>query len=209
MYYRHLNAQTVKNKHPMPVVEELLDELAGAKWSTKLNFRAGCHQICIEVAATHKTAFKTHNVLYEFFVMPFGLTNAPTTFLSVKNLIFDHLLRKGVLVFMDDILVYSETLSDHLELLKRVCEVEYLGHTILAQGVSTEIAKIQAVKDWPTPRNLNDLRGFLGLTGYYRRFIKHYGLMSRPLSNLLKKGVSFVWTSVTDSNPPLKKWCFS
>ena len=119
--------------------------------------------------------------------------------------------------------------SDHLELLKRVCEilrehkfyvklskssfaqkeVEYLGHTTLAQGVSSEIAKIQAVKDWPTPRNLNDLRGFLGLTGYYRRFIKHYGLMSRPLSNLLKKGVSFVWTSVTDSNSHLKKWCFS
>jgi hypothetical protein len=141
--------------------------------------------------------------------MPFGLTNAPTTFLSVKNLIFAHLLRKGVLVFMDDILVYSETHSDHLELLKRVYEVEYLGHTIFAQGVSTKIAKIQAVKDWPTPRNLKDLRGFLGLTGYYRRFIKHYGLISRPLSDLLKKGVSFVWTSETDSNPPLKKWCFS
>jgi hypothetical protein len=156
-----------------------------------------------------KTAFKTHNGLYEFFVMPFGLTNAPTTFLSVKNLIFAHLLRKGVLVFMDGILVYSETHSDHLELLKRVYEVEYLGHTIFAQGVSTKIAKIQAVKDWPTPRNLKDLRGFLGLTGYYRRFIKHYGLISRPLSDLLKKGVSFVWTSEIDSNPPLKKWCFS
>lgn len=89
-----MNAQTVKNKHPMPIVEELLDEPHGAKWFTKLDFRAGYHQICVNTADTHKTAFKTHNGLYEFLVMPFGLTNALTTFQSVMNLIFAHLLRK-------------------------------------------------------------------------------------------------------------------
>jgi hypothetical protein len=148
--YRHLNAQTVKNKHPMPIVDELIDELAGAQWFSKLDFRAGYHQICIHPEDTHKTAFKTHNGLYEFLVMAFGLTNAPATFQSVMNLIFATLLRKGVLVFMDDILIYLATLEEHVSLLQRVfdilrqhrffiklpkCsfaqrEIEYLGHCI-------------------------------------------------------------------------------
>jgi hypothetical protein len=151
--------------------------------------------------------------------MPFGLTNVPATFQSVMNQIFASLLRKGVLVFMDDILIYSSTLEEHIQLLQQVFQilrqhkfyvklskctfaqsaVEYLGHTISAEGVSTEPTKVQAVKQWPKPKNLKDLRGFLGLTGYYRRFIRHYGLISRPLSDLLKKGVPFTWTSVTET----------
>jgi len=96
--YRHLNAQPIKNKHPMPIVDELIDELAGATWFTKLDFKAGYRQICIDPADTHKTAFKTHHGLYEFLVMAFGLTNAPATFQSIMNLIFAALLRKGVIV---------------------------------------------------------------------------------------------------------------
>lgn len=163
--YRHLNAQTIKNKHPMPIVEELIDELAGAQWFSKLDFRAGYHQLCIHPDDTHKTAFKTHSGLYEFLVMAFGLTNAPASFQGVMNKIFAHLLRKGVIIFMDDILVYSASLEEHLKLLQQVfqvirdhqfflkrskCffaqkEVEYLGHYISGDGVATEPSKIAAV----------------------------------------------------------------
>lgn len=164
--YRQLNAQTIKNKHPMPIVEELIDELAGVQWFSKLDFRAGYHQLCIHLDDTHKTAFKTHSGLYEFLVMAFGLTNASASFQGVMNLIFAHLLRKGVIIFMDDILVYSATLEEHMLLLQQVfqtirehqfflkrskCffaqkEVEYLGHCISRAGVATEPSKIAAVQ---------------------------------------------------------------
>jgi hypothetical protein len=179
--YRQLNAQTIKNKHPMPILEELIDELAGAQWFSKLDFRAGYHQICINPANTHKTAFRTHSGLYEFLVMPFGLTNAPTTFQSIMNLVFAPLLIKGVLVFMDDILIYAKKLPEHLELLKQVfqilrenrfyiklskcafaqSEVEYLGHNISGRGVATEASKVEAVNKWSKPTNLKELRVFL------------------------------------------------
>lgn len=216
--YRHLNAITVKNKHPMPIVDELLDELVGAQWFTKLDFRSGYHQICMAEGEEKKTAFSTHNGLFEFLVMPFGLTNAPATFQSLMNHIFAALLRKGVLVFMDDILIYSPTLEEHVRLLQQVfhilqhhqfvikkskcyfaqSSVEYLGHVVSAAGVSTAPSKVQAVSQWPVPKTLKELRGFLGLTGYYRRFIRHYGIISRPLTLLLKKGTQFLWTPTTD-----------
>lgn len=121
--YRHLNAITVKNKHPMPIVEELFDELTRACWFTKLDFRLGYHQVRMAAEDQAKTAFRTHNGLFEFLVMPFGLTNALATFQSLMNKIFAHLLRKGVLVFMDDILIYSKTLEEHNALLKQVFEI--------------------------------------------------------------------------------------
>lgn len=216
--YRQLNAQTVKHKHPMPVVDELIDELGEAQWFSKLNFRAGYHQLCIHPEDTHKIAFRTHHGLFEFLVMPFGLTNAPATFQGVMNFIFAHLLRKGVLVFMDDILIYLATLEEHLTLLQQVfdilrthqfylklskcffaqTEVEYLGHCISDKGVATKLSKVTAVQQWPRPANLKELRGFLGLTDYYRKFIKHYGMISKPLSDMLKKSVPFLWTSVAE-----------
>ena len=163
--YRHLNNITVKNKYPLPVIDELLDELAGACWFTKLDFRAGYHQIRLAPEDEFKTAFRTHHGLYEFRVMPFGLTNAPATFQSIMNRIFADILRKHVLVFMDDILIYSKSLEDHVIHLDQVfqilshyqfliklskCEfakqqLEYLGHSISCQGVATESSKIQAI----------------------------------------------------------------
>ncbi|XP_039778261.1 uncharacterized protein LOC120645545 [Panicum virgatum] len=206
------------NKHPLPIVDELIDELAGAQWFSKLDFRSGYHQIRLTEGDEHKTTFKTHHGLYEFLVMPFGLTNAPATFQSVMNQIFEPLLRQGVLVFMDDILVYSSNLEEHIQLLTKVFDIiqqhqfliklskccfaqdniEYLGHCISSQGVSTEPSKITAVQQWPVPQNLKELRGFLGLTEYYRRFIRSYGMISRPLTQLLKKGTPFVWTAHTE-----------
>lgn len=212
--YRQLNAITVKNKHPLPIVDELMDELAGACYFSKLDCRSGYHQIRVAQGDEFKTAFKTHNGLFEFRVMPFGLTNAPASFQGAMNMIFAPLLRKSVLVFMDDILVYSRTLEDHIHHLQQVLQLlqdnqfllkeskcvfaqqslEYLGHIISNNGVATEPTKIAAIQNWPTPTSVKQLRGFLGLTGYYRRFIQNYGVISRPLTQLLKKGVQFQWT---------------
>ncbi|CAO2206554.1 unnamed protein product [Urochloa humidicola] len=212
--YRQLNAITVKNKYPLPVVDELLDELQGAAWFTKLDMRSGYHQIRVLPEDEHKTAFKTHHGHWEFKVMPFELTNAPATFQAIMNNIFSSALRKHVLVFVDDILVYSPTLEAHLQHLEAVLQIlqqhnfllkeskcsfaqqqlEYVGHIISAQGVATSPDKVQAVAEWPKPTNLKQLRGFLGLSGYYRKFIRHYALYSKPLSDLLKKDVPFLWT---------------
>ncbi|GAU10138.1 hypothetical protein TSUD_421340 [Trifolium subterraneum] len=159
-----------------------------------------------------KTAFRTHHGHYEWLVLPFGLTNAPTTFQCLMNKIFQFALRKFVLVFFDDILVYSPSWNTHLQHLEAVLqtlqhhelyarlskcffgtrEVDYLGHNVSGTCVSMESTKIQAVMDWPTPINVKQLRGFLGLTGYYRRFIKSYAHIAGPLTELLKKD-SFQW----------------
>jgi hypothetical protein len=217
--YRHLNVITVKNKYPLPIIDELLDELSRAQWFTKLDLRAGYHQIRMKMSDEHKTAFKTHSGHYEFRVIPFGLTSAPSTFQGGMNSILSPLLRRCVLVFVDDILIYSATLEDHVNHLRQLFQIlvkhqlkvkqskcsfaqqrlSYLGHIITPNGVSTDDDKIRVVQNWPVPGSVKELRSFLGLTGYYRKFVCHYGILSKPLTNLLRKGQLYSWTSETEA----------
>jgi hypothetical protein len=212
--YRHLNALTAKAKFPVPIMDEFLDELFGAAWFSTLDLRAGFHQIRMDPRDQHKTAFQTHHGHFEFCVMAFGLTGAPATFQGAMNSTLKPLLRKCALVFFDDILVYSDTWDNHLMHLDWVLQllhqdhwqvklskcsfakqkIAYLGHVISKDGVSTDPTKVEAVHSWPTPQNAKELRGFLGLAGYYRKFVKNFGVIARPLTNLLKKHTIFVWT---------------
>nr|XP_040252089.1 uncharacterized protein LOC109754163 [Aegilops tauschii subsp. strangulata] len=186
--YRHLNAMTRVSKFPVPVIEELLDELHGAVWFSKLDLRAGYHQICLAEGEEFKTAFQTHSGQYKFKVLSFGLAGGSKTWK-------DHLAH----------------LRQVLELLRRdqwmvkrsKCEfgqqqLSYLGHVISNQGVATDPTKIRAVQAWPTPVDAKEVRRFLGVAGYCRRFVRGFGIIARPLFNLLKKGVPFVWTDNTN-----------
>lgn len=169
-------------------------------------------------ADINKTAFRTHSCHYEFLVMPFGLTNAPSTFQSVMNDVLRDFLRKFVLVFFYDILVYSPSLDVHVVHLEQVfnrlqlhslkvkeskCsfgvpQVEYLGHVISARGVAVDPQKIECIKNWAKPKTLKGLRGFLGLAGYYRKFVRNFGIIAKPLTNMLKSG-GFVWTPESEA----------
>ena len=160
-----------------------------------------------------KTAFTTHQGHYEYVVMPFGLTNAPATFQKLMNSVLADTLRKFTLVFFDDILIYSKNMEDHLKHLRIVFQllqkhklfaklqkcsfaqqqIEYLGHVIKGEGVATDPKKIQAILNWPEPMTATELRSVLGLTGYYRRYIRDYGIICKPLFEALKKD-NFIWT---------------
>jgi hypothetical protein len=212
--YRNLKAMTVKNKYPLPRLDDLLDQLKDAKFFAKINLRSGYHQMEIRSEDIPKTAFVTRYGQYEFTVVSFGRTNAPAYFMNMMNKVFMDELDKFVVVFIDDILVYSSIAEEHEQHLRVVLErlrqnqlyakfskcefwleeVAFLGHVLIAKGVAVDPTKIKAVKEWEQPRNPTDIRSFLGLAGYYRRFIENFSKIAKPMINLLKKTNEFEWT---------------
>jgi hypothetical protein len=186
--YRPVNAVTIKNKYPLPRIDILFDQLAGAKVFSKIDLRSGYHQIKIRPCDIPKMAFSTRYGLYEYLVMSFGLTNAPAYFMYLMNSVFMPELDKFIVVFIDDILIYSKTKEDHANHIRVVlqrlrdhrlyakfskCEfwldsVKFLGHTISSEGISVDSTKVQEVMDWKPPTSVHQIRSCLGLAGYYR-----------------------------------------
>ncbi|GBG90216.1 hypothetical protein CBR_g50395 [Chara braunii] len=211
--YRKLNAQTVKNAGPLPLIDDLLERLGGAKFFSKLDLKSGYHQLEIRQEDRYKTAFKTRYGHFEWLVMPFGLTNAPATFQVTMTTEFRHMLYRFVLIYLDDVLVYSRSLDDHVEHLRTVferlrqakykanhdkCEfarqeMEYLGHYVTPQGIRLLADKIEAIRVWPEPTNTTDVRSFMGLAGYYQRFITGYSRITAPLTRLQLPKVPLVF----------------
>ncbi|GJV47678.1 putative reverse transcriptase domain-containing protein [Tanacetum coccineum] len=211
--YRELNKLTVKNRYPLPRIDDLFNQLQGSSVYSKIDLRSGYHQLRVREEDIPKTAFKTRYGHYEFQVMPFGLTNAPAVFMDLMNRVCKPYLDKFVIVFIDDILIYSKNKQEHeehlkliLELLKKEelyakfskCEfwipkVQFLGHVIDSQGIHVDPAKIESIKDWASPKSPTEIRQFLGLAGYYRRFIEGFSKIAKPMTKLTQKKVKFVW----------------
>ncbi|GJT69121.1 putative reverse transcriptase domain-containing protein [Tanacetum coccineum] len=211
--YRELNKLTVKNRYPLPRIDDLFDQLQGSSVYSKIDLRSGYHQLRVREEDILKTAFRTRYGHYEFQVMPFGLTNAPAVFMDLMNRVCKPYLDKFVIVFIDDILIYSKNKKEHeehlkliLELLKKEelyakfskCEfwipkVQFLGHVIDSQGIHVDPAKIESIKDWASPKSPTEIRQFLGLAGYYRRFIEGFSKIAKPMTKLTQKKVKFEW----------------
>ncbi|XP_074369633.1 uncharacterized protein LOC141711091 [Apium graveolens] len=211
--YRELNKLTIKNKYPLPRIDDLFDQLKGAKYFSKIDLRSGYHQLKIKPEDIPKTAFRTRYGHYEFLVMSFGLTNAPAAFMDLMNRIFKEYLDKFVIVFIDDILIYSKTKEDHaehvrtaLEILRKktlyaklskcefwLHEVQFLGHIVSNEGIKVDPAKIEAITNWERPRTPTEVRSFLGLAGYYRRFVQNFSRIATSLTKLIRKNEKFIW----------------
>jgi hypothetical protein len=211
--YRPLNAVTIKNKYPLPRIDVLFNQLVGAKVFSKIDLRSGYHQIKIRASDILKTAFSTRYGLYEFLVMSFGLTNAPAYFMYLINSVFMPELDKFVVVFIDDILVYSKNKEEHPEHLHVVLqrlrehhlyaklskcdfwlkEIKFLGHTISQAGMAVDPDNVQEVMNWKPPTIVRQIRSFLGLAGHYQRFIPDFSRTAKPITELLKKEAKFVW----------------
>ena len=215
---RAINATTVRYRHPIPRLDDMLDELSGSTIFTKIDLRSGYHQIHMKIGDEWKTSFKTKFGLYEWLVMPFGLTNAPSTFMRLMNHVLRAFIGKFVVVYFDDILIYSKSFNEHLDHIHQVLavlraeklygniakctfctdRVVFLGFVVTADGIHVDEEKIQAIKDWPVPKNVSQVRSFHRLAGFYRRFVKDFSTIAAPLNNLTKKDVPFLWGDEQD-----------
>ncbi|GJR85709.1 reverse transcriptase domain-containing protein [Tanacetum coccineum] len=211
--YRELNKLTVKNRYPLPKIDDLFDQLQGSHYFSKVDLRSGYHQLRVYEDDIPKTAFQTRYGHFEFTVMPFGLTNAPAIFMDLMNRVCKPYLDKFVIVFIDDILIYSKSKEEHeihlrlvLELLRKeklyakfskcefwLQEVHFLGHVVNQNGIHVDPSKIEAVKKWKAPTTPSEIRSFLGLAGYYRRFIANFSKIAKPLTSLTQKNKKYVW----------------
>jgi len=212
--YRQLNKLTIKNKYPLSRIDNLMDQLHGVADFSKIDLRSGYHQIRVKFDDVQKTAFISRYGHYEYVVMPFGVTNAPALFMDYMNRIFRPFLDKFVVVFINDILIYSQTHEEHVEHLRTIlsilrekqlyaklskCEfwmtsVQFLGHMISAQGISVDPYKVEVVLKWERLKSVTEIRSFVGLAGYYRRFIEGFSKIAEPLTQLTRKDQPFPWT---------------
>ncbi|GKE39149.1 putative reverse transcriptase domain-containing protein [Tanacetum coccineum] len=211
--YHELNKLTVKNRYPLLRIDDLFDQLQGSSVYSKIDLRSGYHQLRVREEDILKTAFRTRYGHYEFQVMPFGLTNAPAVFMDLMNRVCKPYLDKFVIVFIDDILIYSKDKKEHEEHLKAILEllkkkelyakfskckfwipmVQFLGHVIDCQSIHVAPIKIESIKDWASPKTPTEIRQFLGLAGYYRRFIEGFSKIAKPMTKLTQKKVAFEW----------------
>ena len=226
--FRKLNNKTIKDAYAIPRVEDSLHLLAGARYFSKLDLRSGYWQVEVKEEDKHKTAFQMGNLgFYEFNRMPFGLCNAPASFQRIMERCMGDLNLRDCLIYLDDVIIFSTTFEEHLDRLEAVfsrlkqhnlklkpskceffkAEVTYLGHVVLEEGIRTDPSKLEAVQKWPVPKTIKEVRSYLGFTGYYRRFIRDYAKIARPLNDLLvghctskknrnkkSKPAPFVWT---------------
>jgi hypothetical protein len=211
--YRKLNAITKKDAYPLPRIDEMLNALSGSQWFSTLDLASGYWQVAMHPNDREKTAFVTRYGTYEFNVMPFGLCNAPATFQRLMDRVYSKIAWKFVVVYLDDTVVYSRTFTDHLKHLREVftrirqaglrlniekCSfwmqrLPFLGHIISPQGIAPDPQKIEAVQKIQPPKNVTQLRSFLGLVGYYRQFIRDFSSIAKPLNQLLHKDEPYEW----------------
>jgi hypothetical protein len=212
--YRALNEVTIKNKYPLPIIEDLFDQLREASVFSKIDLRSGYHQLRIRHSGIPKTTFITKYGLYEFIVMSFGLTNAPAFFMNLMNIVFMDYLDKFLVVFMDDILIYSQSEEEHVDHLRMVLqrlrehqlyaklskcefcidEVLFLGHIINKDGLAMDPKKVADILKWKAPTDAREMKSFIGMAGYYRRFIEGFSKIVKPMTALLANKVEFKWT---------------
>ena len=211
--YTALNNRTIKDKHPLPNIAAMFQRLEGAEYFSSLDLASGYYQFGMRRTDVEKTAFATPEGLFEFTRMPMGLSNAPATFQRAMNHIFAGMINRGIMVFIDDILVYSRTWKEHIELLREVfqrmkennlqaklskCsfarrETRYLGFIVSKDAKRPDPAKVKAIKEMRPPKDKSEVRSVLGLAGFYRDFIKNFSGIVKPLYDLLTKDTDFVW----------------